>query len=208
MICGNQKYDEQFMSIRLYSTCIIFMNSNSFIPKLPVRKGGVSTADAVRIVAKSSRFRLVLWVWVGAACGSVVPLPWGSDSSLRASCSWSEGKATKPEWRNCTATRKRRHNSSVVMRILRILGLDSLTGLRLMTELLDITVPSPSMSGSLWSSPASGMLLTELLWELALMDMLGMDWLLPTLFTVPVPLTLGSGSYTHTAQETIKRLQQ
>ena len=70
------------------------------------------------------------------------------------------------------------------------------TGLRWMTELLDMTVWSPSiMSRSLLSSPASVRLLTELLWELALMDMLGMDWLLPTLFTVPVRHPLFSGSW-------------
>lgn len=69
-----------------------------------------------------------------------------------------------------------------------------LTCLTCMTELLDITVWSPSMSASLLSSPASVKLLTELLCELALIDILGMDWLLPTLFTVPVLLTLGSGS--------------
>lgn len=69
-----------------------------------------------------------------------------------------------------------------------------LTGLRCITELLDMTVWSPSMSTSLLSSPASVRLLTELLWELALIDILGMDWLLPTLFTVPVLPTLCSGS--------------
>lgn len=63
-----------------------------------------------------------------------------------------------------------------------------------MTELLDMTVRSPSMSASLLSSPASVKLLTELLWELALIDMLGVDWLLPTLFTVPVLPTMCSGS--------------
>lgn len=52
-----------------------------------------------------------------------------------------------------------------------------LTGLRCMTELLDMTVWSPSIrSSSLRLSGAvSFRLLTELLWELALMDMLGMD---------------------------------
>lgn len=63
-----------------------------------------------------------------------------------------------------------------------------------MTEVLDMTVWSPSMPNSLLSSPASVRLLTELLCELALIDMLGMDWLLPTLFTVPVLPTLCSGS--------------
>lgn len=68
-----------------------------------------------------------------------------------------------------------------------------------MTELLDITVSSPCIrSSSLLSSAASGRLLTELLWELALMDMLGMDWLLPTLFTVPVRPAPCSGSCTQT----------
>ena len=62
-------------------------------------------------------------------------------------------------------------------------------------ELLDMTVWSPSIrcSSLRWScgeAAASFRLLTELLWELALMDMLGMDWLLPTLFTVPVLPTL------------------
>lgn len=66
-----------------------------------------------------------------------------------------------------------------------------LTGLRCMT---DMTVWSPSMSASLLSSPASVRLLTELLWELALIDILGMDWLLPALFTVPVLPTTCSGS--------------
>ena len=72
----------------------------------------------------------------------------------------------------------------------------TLTGLRWMTELLDMTVWSHSiMSSSLLSSAASGRLLTELLWELALIDMLGMDWLLPTLFTVPVRPTPCSDSW-------------
>lgn len=72
-----------------------------------------------------------------------------------------------------------------------------LTGLRCMTELLDMTVWSPSIrSSSLRLSGAvSFRLLTELLWELALMDMLGMDWLLPTLFTVPVRPPPGSSSW-------------
>lgn len=68
------------------------------------------------------------------------------------------------------------------------------TGFRCITELLDMTVWSPSMSTSLLSSPASVRLFTELLWELALIDMLGVDWLLPTLLTVPVRLTMCSGS--------------
>lgn len=68
------------------------------------------------------------------------------------------------------------------------------TGFRCITELLDMTVWSPSMSTSLLSSPASVRLLTELLWELALIDILGVDWLLPTLLTVPVRLTMCSGS--------------
>lgn len=71
---------------------------------------------------------------------------------------------------------------------------EHLTSLRCMTELLDMTVRSPSMSASVLSSPASVKLLTELLWELALIDMLAVDWLLPTLFTVPVLPTLCSGS--------------
>lgn len=76
-----------------------------------------------------------------------------------------------------------------------ILRLHHLTGLRCITEVFDITVWSPSMSTtSLLSSPASVRLLTELLWELALIDILGMDWLLPTLFTVPVLPTICSGS--------------
>ena len=78
------------------------------------------------------------------------------------------------------------------------------TGLRWMTELLDMTVWSPSiMSSSLLSSPASVRLLTELLWELALIDILGIDWLLPTLLTVPVlPLCSGSWGQRHNNSKT------
>lgn len=73
-----------------------------------------------------------------------------------------------------------------------------------MTELLDMTVWSPSiMSSSLLSSPASVRLLTELLWELALIDILGIDWLLPTLLTVPVlPLFSGSWGQCHNNSKT------
>ena len=72
-----------------------------------------------------------------------------------------------------------------------------------MTELLEVTVcsPSPIMAiSSLWSE-ASARLVTELLWELALMDMLGTDWELSRLFTVPVRNKYCSASCTlvHTA---------
>ena len=55
-------------------------------------------------------------------------------------------------------------------------------------EELEVTVCSPSciMAISLLSSEPSARLLTELLWELALMDMDGTDWELSMLFTVPV----------------------
>lgn len=58
-----------------------------------------------------------------------------------------------------------------------------------MMELLEVTVCSPSciMAISLLlSSEASARLLTELLWELAEMDILGTDWELSMLLTVPV----------------------
>lgn len=63
-----------------------------------------------------------------------------------------------------------------------------LTGSRWMTELLEVTVCSPSciMAISPLSSEASARLFTELLWLLALMDMLGTDWLLSMLVMVPV----------------------
>ena len=65
-------------------------------------------------------------------------------------------------------------------------------------ELLEVTVCSPSciIAISALSSDWSARLVTEELWELALMDMLGTDWLLPRLLTVPV-LRYGSASYTH-----------
>lgn len=81
------------------------------------------------------------------------------------------------------------------------------TGFRCITELLDMTVWSPSMSTSLLSSPASVRLFTELLWELALIDMLGVDWLLPTLLTVPVRLPMWSGSLKEQERRTVTRLQ-
>ncbi|TNN45940.1 hypothetical protein EYF80_043889 [Liparis tanakae] len=55
-------------------------------------------------------------------------------------------------------------------------------------ELLEVTVCSPSVImaiSPLLSEPRSR-LLTEELWELAEMDMLGTDWELSMLFTVPV----------------------
>lgn len=69
------------------------------------------------------------------------------------------------------------------------LGLDVCTVGRWMMELLEVTVCSPSciMAISLLlSSEASARLLTELLCELAEMDMLGTDWELSMLLTVPV----------------------
>lgn len=60
---------------------------------------------------------------------------------------------------------------------------------RWMIELFEVTVCSPSciMAISLLlSSEASARLLTELLWELAEMDILGTDWELSMLLTVPV----------------------
>lgn len=74
------------------------------------------------------------------------------------------------------------------------------TGLTWITEMLGIivwsfSIRSTSLLLSSVASVASGRLLTELLCELALMDILGMDWLLPTLFTVPVRPTLCSTSY-------------
>ena len=56
------------------------------------------------------------------------------------------------------------------------------------TELLEVTVcsPSPIMTISPLSSDPSARLLTELLWELALIDMLGSEWELSMLLTVPV----------------------
>lgn len=59
-----------------------------------------------------------------------------------------------------------------------------------MTELLEVTVCSPScimaISAPSSSSEASARLLTLLLWLLALMDMLGTEWLLSMLLMVPV----------------------
>lgn len=58
-----------------------------------------------------------------------------------------------------------------------------------MMELLEVTVCSPSCImaiSPLLSSEASARLLTELLWELAEMDMLGTDCELSMLLTVPV----------------------
>lgn len=56
------------------------------------------------------------------------------------------------------------------------------------TELLEVTVCSPSciMAISPLSSEPSARLLTELLWELALIDMEGSEWELSMLLTVPV----------------------
>lgn len=56
------------------------------------------------------------------------------------------------------------------------------------TELLEVTVCSPSciMAISPLSSEPSARLLTELLWELALIDMDGREWELSMLLTVPV----------------------
>lgn len=56
------------------------------------------------------------------------------------------------------------------------------------TELLEVTVCSPSciMAISPLSSEPSARLLTELLWELALIDMDGREWELSILLTVPV----------------------
>ncbi len=71
---------------------------------------------------------------------------------------------------------------------------------RWMMELLDVTVCSPSciMAISALSSEPSARLLTEELWELALMDIEGTDWELSILFTVPVCRRYCSASYTHT----------
>lgn len=76
-----------------------------------------------------------------------------------------------------------------------------------MMELLEVTVCSPScimaISGLL-SSEASARLLTELLWELAEMDMLGTDWELSMLFTVPDRNRYCSASlHTHRQAESI-----
>lgn len=71
---------------------------------------------------------------------------------------------------------------------------------RWMIELLEVTVCSPSciMAISLLlSSEASAKLLTELLWELAEMDILGTDWELSMLLTVPVRSRYCSTSCTH-----------
>lgn len=56
------------------------------------------------------------------------------------------------------------------------------------TELLEVTVCSPSciMAISPLSSEPSARLLTELLWELALIDIDGREWELSMLLTVPV----------------------
>ena len=59
---------------------------------------------------------------------------------------------------------------------------------RCIMEELEVTVCSPSviMAISLLSSEPSARLLTEELWELAEMDILGTDWELSMLPTVPV----------------------
>lgn len=114
---------------------------------------------------------------------------------------WSE----RVKWRNLSPSSQQSHvrlyyklrSEESTFKLLACVRVVSPTGLRCMTELLDMTVWSPSIrSSSLRLSwAASFRLLTELLWELALIDMLGMDWLLPTLFTVPVRPPPGSRSW-------------